>query len=104
MTTDDLLKGTHITPKKLKVTFRIQKNHENGQSITLAAGNKNHHICPVHAAHQIYLCAKHLGQSDDQPMGVLSTFECSSYDFMMLFGKNRMDLPDIIPVDDAMVS
>jgi hypothetical protein len=57
-------------PKKLKVTFRIQKNRENGQSITLAADDKNHHICPVRAAHRIYLRAKHLGQSDDQPMGV----------------------------------
>ena len=70
MTTDDLLEGTHVTPKKLKVTFRIQKNSENGQSITLAANDKNHHICPVRAAHQIYLRAKRRGQSDDQPMGV----------------------------------
>ncbi len=57
-------------PRKLKVTFRIHKNCENGQSITLAADDKNHHICPVHAAYQIYLRAKRLGQSDDQPMGV----------------------------------
>jgi hypothetical protein len=28
------LEDTHVTPKKLKVTFRIQKNRENGQSIT----------------------------------------------------------------------
>jgi hypothetical protein len=70
MTTDDLLEGTHVTPKKLKVTFRIQNPHENGQSITLAADDKNQHICPVRAAHRIYLHAKRLGQSDDQPMGV----------------------------------
>jgi hypothetical protein len=57
-------------PKKLKVTFRIQKNRENGQSIILAADDKNHHICLVRAAYRIYLRAKRLGQSDDQPMGV----------------------------------
>ena len=50
--------------------FRNQKNPENGQSITLAADDKNHHICPVHAAYRIYLQAKRLGQSDDQLMGV----------------------------------
>ena len=66
----DLLEGTHVMSKKLKVTFRIQKNHENGQSITLVADDMNHHICPVHTAHQIYLRAKRIGQSDDQPMGV----------------------------------
>ncbi len=70
MTKDNLLEGTHVMPKKLKVTFRIQKKRENGQSIALAANEKNHHICPVRAAHRIYLRAKRLGQSDDQPMGV----------------------------------
>ena len=64
------LEEARVMPKKLKVTFRIQNNRENGQSITLAAGDKNHHICPVRAAYRIYLRAKHLGQSDDQPMGV----------------------------------
>jgi hypothetical protein len=64
------LENTHVKPKKLKVTFRIQKNRENGQSITLAANDKNHHICPVRAAYRIYLRAKCLGQSDDQPLGV----------------------------------
>jgi hypothetical protein len=64
------LEEARVTPKKLKVTFKIQKNCENRQSITLAADDKNHHICPVRAAHQIYLQAKRLGQSDDQPMGI----------------------------------
>ena len=64
------LKEARITPKILKVTFKIQKNCENGQSITLAADDKNHHICPVRAAYRTYLRAKRLGQSDDQPMGV----------------------------------
>ena len=162
-----------------------------GQSITLAADVKNHHICPVCAAHRIYLHTKRLGQSDDQPIGAfvnhqgivryltankiaevfqsvaktchpdltrdenmrfsshsirvwavvlldeagmnpdfiksrlrwmgdsyrlylwdtailqtehITALERSSYDFMVLFGENRMALPDIVPVDDAMVS
>ena len=49
--TTDSLEETHVTPKKLKVTFRIQKNRENGQSNTLIANDKNHHICPVRAAY-----------------------------------------------------
>ncbi len=45
-------------PKKLKMTFRIQKNRQNGQSITLVADNAHQDICPVWAAHCIYLRAK----------------------------------------------
>ena len=169
----------------------LRQKNWNGQSITLAADVKNHHICPVRAAHRIYLHAKRLGQSDDQPMGAfvnhqgivryltankitevfqsvaktchpdltrdenmrfsshsirvwavvlldeagmnpdfiksrlrwmgdsyrlylqdttilqtkhITALKRSSYDCMALFGENRMALPDIIPVDDAMVS
>ncbi len=64
------LDGLADPPKKMKLTFRIQKNHQNGQSTTFAADDKHPHICPVRAAYQIYLQAKHLGQSDDQPMGI----------------------------------
>ncbi len=42
-------------PKKLKVTFRIQKNRQNGQSITLVANDAHPHICPVQAAYRIFL-------------------------------------------------
>ncbi len=64
------LDGLADPPTKKKLTFRIQKNHQNGQSITFAADDKHLHICPVHAAYQIYLQAKRLGQPDDQPMGI----------------------------------
>ncbi len=57
-------------PKKLKITFRIQKNHQNGQSITFVADNKHRHICQDRSAYKILLRAKRLGQSDTQPMGV----------------------------------
>ncbi len=55
-------------PKKLKMTFRIQKNRQNGQSITVVADNNHHNICPVRATHLIFLRAKQLGQSDSEPM------------------------------------
>jgi hypothetical protein len=55
---------------KLKITFQIQKNRKNGQSITLVADNDHPDICPVRAAYRIFLCAKRLGQSDSKPMGV----------------------------------
>ena len=58
------------TLKKVKVTFRIQKNRENGQSITLKADVKHPEICPVRAVHRILQRAKRLGQDDDQPLGV----------------------------------
>ena len=57
-------------PAKLKMTFRIQKNRQNGQSITLVADDTHLDICPVRAAHRIYLRAKNLGQSDSEPMGI----------------------------------
>ena len=56
-------KGRLITdpmevPTKLKMTFQIQKNRQNGQSITLVADDTHPKICPVRAAHRIYLWAK----------------------------------------------
>jgi hypothetical protein len=62
--------GLSDLPKKMKLTFRIQKNRQNGQSITFVADNKHPQICPVRAAHRIYLRAKRLGKLDDQPMGI----------------------------------
>ena len=44
--------------QKVKVTFRIQKNRENGQSITLKADNKHPEICPVKAVCRILQRAK----------------------------------------------
>ena len=52
------------------ITFRIQKNRQNGQSTTFVADDKHSHICPVRLAYRTLLPAKRLGQSDTQPMGV----------------------------------
>ncbi len=60
-----------VFPTKLHVTFRIQKNRQNGQSITLVVGKIHPDICPVQAAYRIFLGAKRLGQLDSsQPMAV----------------------------------
>jgi hypothetical protein len=48
---DDLAK----VPKKLQITFRIQKNCKNGQKITFTADDKHPHICPVCSAYCIFL-------------------------------------------------
>jgi len=62
------LDGNTVAPSKVKITFQIQKNHQNGQAITIAADNDYPTICPVQAAYRIFLRAKILGQADDQPM------------------------------------
>ncbi len=45
------LNGLADPPKKIKLIFRIQKNHQNDQSINFAANDKHPHICPVCAAY-----------------------------------------------------
>jgi hypothetical protein len=65
------LDGSGDPPKKLKIKFRIQKNRQNGQKLPFATDDKHLHICPVCLAYRtIFLCAKRLGQADNQPMGV----------------------------------
>jgi hypothetical protein len=56
--------------KKMKVTYQIQKNRQNGQSITLVSDNDHLDICLVRAAYRIFLQAKRLGQSNSQPMAI----------------------------------
>ncbi len=65
-----LSKDVQAFPTKLCVTYRIQKNRQNGQSITLVLDNNHPDICPVRAAYRIFLQAKQLSQLDSQPMAV----------------------------------
>jgi hypothetical protein len=57
-------------PQKIKMTFWIQKNRQNSQSITLVANDAHQDICPVRAAYCIFLRAKKLSQLDSEPMGI----------------------------------
>ncbi len=43
------------SPKKMKITFWIQKNRQNGKSITLISDDNHPDICPVQAAYTIFL-------------------------------------------------
>jgi hypothetical protein len=42
-----LSEDVHVFPTKLRVTYRIHKNRQNGQSITLVTDNIHPDICPV---------------------------------------------------------
>ena len=57
-------------PTKVKVTFRIQKNRRNGQTVTIVSDDSHPEICPVKAAHRIVVRAKRLGQLDNEPLAV----------------------------------
>ncbi len=57
----------------VKITWRIQKNHQNGQSITLTAEIDRPKICPMRSAMQLVLQAKWLNQPNDMPVVVYKT-------------------------------
>jgi hypothetical protein len=54
--------------KKVKITWQIQNNSQNGQAITLSADNNHSTICPVCAALRMVLRAQRLGQPDSLPV------------------------------------
>ncbi len=56
-----------------KITWRIQKNYQNGQSITLVAGIYQPKIFPMCSAMRLVLRAKWLNQPDDMPVAVYKT-------------------------------
>ena len=59
--------------RSVKITWRIQKNRQNGQAITLAAEVDRPEICPVRSAMRLVLRARRLDQPDDMPLGVYRT-------------------------------
>jgi hypothetical protein len=52
----------------VQITWRIQKNCQNGQKIKLSADTKNPAICPVRGTLRMVVRASHLGQPDDMPV------------------------------------
>jgi hypothetical protein len=50
-----ILKGSTDAPKQLKITFRIQKNWQNGQSISIMSDDEHPEICLVRATYRIFL-------------------------------------------------
>ncbi len=57
----------------VKITWRIQKNRQNNQSITLVAESDWPEICPVRSVMQLVLCARQLNQPDDMPIALYKT-------------------------------
>ena len=57
---------------KVKITWRIQKNRQNGQKITLSGKKTCLKICAVRAAGRMVLHARRLGQPDDMPVACYS--------------------------------
>jgi hypothetical protein len=57
----------------IKITWRIQKNRQNGQLIALAAESDRPKICPVRSTMQLVLRASRLNQTDDMPIAVCKT-------------------------------
>ena len=56
-----------------KNTWCIQKNHQNGQWITLYAEVDRPEICLVQSAMHLVLQARRLNQPDEMPLGVYKT-------------------------------
>jgi hypothetical protein len=54
----------------VKITWHVQKNRQNGQSITLAAESDQPKICPVRSTMRLVLLARRLNQLDDMPVAV----------------------------------
>jgi hypothetical protein len=57
----------------VQITWRIQKNRQNGQKIKLSADTKNPAICPVQGALQMVMRASCLGQPDNMPVACYRT-------------------------------
>jgi hypothetical protein len=57
----------------VQITWRIQKNRQNGQKIKLSADAKNPALRPVQGALQMVMRATHLGQPDDMPVAYYRT-------------------------------
>ncbi len=66
---NDSLQQAHF----VKITWRIQKNCQNGQSITLVAEIDRTKICPVCSTMRLVLGAKWLNQPVDMPVVVYKT-------------------------------
>jgi hypothetical protein len=66
----DLNKDSLQQARFVKITWCIQKNRQNSQSITLAAESDQPKICPVRSAMQLVLWARWLNQPDDMPITV----------------------------------
>jgi hypothetical protein len=57
----------------VQITWRIQKNRQNGQKIKLSSDTKNPAICPVRGALRMVMRAHRLAQPDNMPVAFYRT-------------------------------
>jgi hypothetical protein len=65
--------STLDTATSVQITWRIQKNPQNGQKIKLSADAKNPALCPVQGALRMVMRATRMGQPDDMPVAYYKT-------------------------------
>ncbi len=64
----DLSDASFDTVERVRITWRIQKNCQNNQKITLLCNKANKAICPVLATLRLVLRARCLSQPDSMPV------------------------------------
>jgi hypothetical protein len=64
----DLSNSATAKVRSVRITWRIQKNRQNGQKINLAVDDSAPLLCPVHSCLRLVLRAHRLGQSPDLPV------------------------------------
>jgi hypothetical protein len=57
----------------VQITWRIQKNRQNGQKIKLSTDTKNPALCPVQGVVRMVMRATRLEQPDDMPVACYRT-------------------------------
>jgi hypothetical protein len=62
-----------ILAASIQITWRIQKNHQNGQKIKISTDTKNPALCPIRGALQMVMRAPRLAQLDDMPAACYRT-------------------------------
>lgn len=59
---------TRLLVKRVRIRWKIQKNRQNGQKVTVVRYAESDDLCPVLAAWDIYMHSIEIGQSADMPM------------------------------------
>ncbi len=75
----DLSDASFNTVERVRITWRIQKNCQNNQKITLLCNKANKAICPVLAALRLVLRAHCLSQPDSMPVACYSKKDSLAY-------------------------
>ena len=102
---EDLTTESIESVAAVKITWRIQKNRQNGQSITLAVDIKFRDLCPVLSAVRMVIRARRLSQPDDMPLAMYRTRKGESLYLTgskiaeLLRGAVKRIRPDISPED-----